>query len=468
VTPEQYQEAARVRLGATLKGKWKLDTVLGVGGTAAVYAGSHRNGKRAAIKVLHPELSARAEFRARFLREAYIGNHIEHPGALTVHDDDVTEDGCAFLVMDLLEGENLEARRMRKGGKLPPLEVLSLMDDVLDILAAAHRKGVIHRDIKPENLFLTSDNQVRLLDFGVARLDVPTDPGKTLAGISMGTPAFMPPEQASAHWDKVDESSDLWALGASMFVLLTGTYVYSGGTVNESLVQAITGTAPKVQSVAAELPDLLAAIVDKALQREKLFRYARAADMQVDVRSAYRELQDAPDGARYSLTHGRVAAHSSPPGPSDEPHFEIHTPDPMSAEVEALRPRRRGFVWFSAAGAVAVLIGLFLALSGEDEPSRPSAAPSVRGTTKGTEPVALPKDRAEGESATKNALSVDELPPVPPENDPATDTESSPEADEKAPNKSKGRPRPPTVSPAKPVPIVEPPPEDFDPFEKRH
>src|SRR6187551_2587809 len=125
---DDLERFARSRVGSRIAGRWKLDELLGVGGTASVYAATHRKGKRVAVKILHPDLSANKAFRDRFLREGYVGNLIEHEGAVTVHDDDETSDGCALLVMDLLDGENLEVRRERKGGQMDPLEVLSLMD----------------------------------------------------------------------------------------------------------------------------------------------------------------------------------------------------------------------------------------------------------------------------------------------------------------------------------------------------
>src|SRR3954470_21782263 len=107
-------ERGRARVGATLKDKWRLDTLLGVGGMAAVYAGTHRNGMRVALKVLHPELAANREVRNRFLREGYLANKVEHPGAVSVLDDEVDDDGSVFLVMELLEGETLASRRESK------------------------------------------------------------------------------------------------------------------------------------------------------------------------------------------------------------------------------------------------------------------------------------------------------------------------------------------------------------------
>src|SRR5690606_16645957 len=126
----------------------------------------------------------------------------------------------------------------------------------------------------------------------------------------------MPPEQASAHWDKVDAQSDLWAIGASMFTLLTGRYVHQGGTVNESLVLAVTKAAPRIENIDPSLPPQLARIVNKALQRDKGDRYRSAAEMQFDVRMAYRELQgDVSEYERYSMSDGRLALHSAQPGP---------------------------------------------------------------------------------------------------------------------------------------------------------
>src|SRR5580704_7491550 len=163
-------ERAHARVGTTLHNKWRLERLLGVGGMAAVYAATHRNGARGAIKMLHLQVSLDAEARRRFLREGYLANAVGHPGAVSVLDDDVAEDGSAYLVMELLEGESLETRAERRGGRLPPAEVLVYADRLLDVLAAAHHKGIVHRDIKPDNVFVTQDGTLKLLDFGIARL----------------------------------------------------------------------------------------------------------------------------------------------------------------------------------------------------------------------------------------------------------------------------------------------------------
>ncbi|MDB4997467.1 MAG: uncharacterized protein JWM74_4899, partial [Myxococcaceae bacterium] len=157
------------KIGSLIQDKWRIDKRLGAGGTATVFAATHRNGYRVALKMLHPEMASNEDILARFLREGYLANAVDHPGVTRVLDDGKTEDGHVFLVVELLEGESLEARARRHGGKLPLGESLWFLDQMLDVLAAAHAQGVVHRDIKPENVFLTKDGVVKLLDFGLAR-----------------------------------------------------------------------------------------------------------------------------------------------------------------------------------------------------------------------------------------------------------------------------------------------------------
>src|SRR6185295_5196647 len=160
------------------------------GGMACVYAATHRNGMRGAVKLLHPEFALDEGTRARFLREGYVANRVAHPGAVQVLDDDATEDGTVFLVMELLEGEALRTRAAsRPGGKLEIIEVLNIADQLLDVLAAAHARGIVHRDIKPDNLFWTRDGRLKVLDFGIARaLEIEGLSGGTKTGSVIGTP----------------------------------------------------------------------------------------------------------------------------------------------------------------------------------------------------------------------------------------------------------------------------------------
>ena len=277
--------AAQTRVGSWLTEKWRLDRLVGVGGMAAVFAATHRTGSLAAIKILHRELAADETLRARFLREAYAANRVRHPSAVSVLDDDVAPDGSVFLVMELLEGESIDARWRAQGKRLPLGEVLWVADRTLDALAVAHGEGIVHRDVKPDNLFFTTAGTLKLLDFGIARLLESS--GATRTGSILGTPAFMSPEQARGQWKHVDAQSDLWAVGATMFTLLSGSYVHEAETGYERLLAAMTMPARSIASVVGELPDLVVQIIDTALAFERSRRWADARAMQATVRDAY-------------------------------------------------------------------------------------------------------------------------------------------------------------------------------------
>lgn len=266
------------RVGRLIKNKWRLDSLLGSGGMASVFAATHRNGSRVAIKMLHPQLSNEPEIRERFLREAYVANSVGHPDVISIVDDDSDEDGAVFLVMELLEGETCEARRLRRG-RLDVREALWIADRTLDVLSVAHPKGILHRDLKPENLFITQKSALKVMDFGIARLRESSQKALTRQGTIMGTPAFMPPEQARGQWHLVDAQSDLWAVGATMFHLLSGVYVHQAVTMNERLLAAMTQHAPPLSSVAPDVPVGVCDVVDRALAFDKGDRYLDAPSM---------------------------------------------------------------------------------------------------------------------------------------------------------------------------------------------
>lgn len=278
---------AQARVGTVLNGRWRLDKLVGVGGMAAVYAATHhRNGKRVAIKILHREISADDNARQRFLREGYAANRVGHRGAVAADDDGLTEDGVAFLVMELLEGETIEERSQRLGGRLSGREALALMDQALSTLEAAHEQGIVHRDLKPENLFLTREGVVKVLDFGIARMDQAASASPSQTQGVMGTPCYMAPEQARGRWDEVDARTDLWAIGATLFSLLSGRFVHEAETANEVLVLAVTQRARSLGSVAPDVHPAIVAIVDKALAYEREARFQSARELRDALRAA--------------------------------------------------------------------------------------------------------------------------------------------------------------------------------------
>jgi serine/threonine-protein kinase len=283
---------AQKKVGTTLLGKWTLDRLIDVGGMGAVYAATHRNGKQVAIKVLHPECAEDTETVTRFLREGYVANKINHPGAVSILDDDTAEDGSVFLVMELLVGESLEGRIARSGNRLPPGDLLTIMDPLLEVLAVAHEQGIVHRDLKPANLFITSAGHVKILDFGLAHVRERTfDARLTRTGMVMGTSTYMSPEQAQASWAKVDERSDIWSLGATMFRALTGRYVHVAASQIERIIAAMSQHAPPLLSVMPEVPQGIALLVDRALAFQRGNRWENARAMQKALRYAYRELE---------------------------------------------------------------------------------------------------------------------------------------------------------------------------------
>ncbi|UQA57629.1 serine/threonine-protein kinase [Polyangium aurulentum] len=413
-------ELAKRRVGEILRGKWRIDALLGVGGMAVVYAATHRNGKRVAVKMLHPEMSMDPDLRARFLREGYAANSIGHPGCVAVLDDEVSEDGAVFVVMELLEGETLDARAERSGGRLSPGEVVPLVDQLLDILAAAHAKGIIHRDLKPENLFLTHEGKLKVLDFGIARLRDGQNARLTATGVGMGTPAFMPPEQALAKWDEVDARSDLWAIGATMFTLLTGRLVHEAGSVAALLIAIATKPVAPIASILPGIPPALAAAIDRALAFDPAHRFQDARSMQAALRAA-------------SAVDSALLARPTAPVPAAAPVARGSTPEalPLKTQVmdHALADRNRGATLFNASAPVAprsmrsaapLAIGALVLLGGVaallftlgrtpetpaalDTASPSAATPALQGSTIAAVPSVQPQEPAPAPPPTQSA-----------------------------------------------------------------
>jgi serine/threonine-protein kinase len=261
------------RVGRVLDDKWTLERLLGVGGMAAVYAGLHRNGARAAIKVLHASLASNKEVRARFQREGYAANKVEHPGAVKVLDDDVVssgpDEGTAYLVMELLEGESLQDR-LERGQVLDEREFLLLAAEVLGVLEAAHARGVVHRDLKPENLFFAREEgdgggeHLKVLDFGLARLLQAQS--ITTHGLALGTPSFMSPEQAAGRVDEIDGRTDLFALAATGFRLRTGRRIHEADDPVELVRMMARAPAPRIRTIAPDVSEPYARVIDRALE----------------------------------------------------------------------------------------------------------------------------------------------------------------------------------------------------------
>jgi eukaryotic-like serine/threonine-protein kinase len=319
---EHPDRSPESRVGQTFVRKWHVDRLLDIGGMATVYAATHRNGNRVAIKVLHSSLTDDAELTQRFLEEGYVANKVDHAGAVRVLDDDVLEDGTPFIVMELLEGESLEGR-LRSVSVLPAAHVLYIGERVLDVLSSAHQKDIIHRDIKPGNIFLTRDGMVKVLDFGLARVRERTQQGRgTRPGMIIGTASYMPPEQARGKRDLIDAKTDIWAVGATMFRALTGQYVHEGASTNERLLAAMSREARSLATVLPEAAPAVVSVIDRALSFQKDDRWPDAKAMQAALRDTYRTIT--------GKVFPPVAAASVLP-----PNFEV-APDPVVPAAPSL------------------------------------------------------------------------------------------------------------------------------------
>lgn len=259
------------RVGTTIDRCWRLDALLGVGGMAAVYAATHNSGRRAAFKIMHRDLMHDVEMVARFSEERELAAMFSHPARVEVYGLSRTDDGAPLLMMEMLDGETLD-QRVRRHKRILACDALAIAAEVLDLLALCHERAIVHRDLKPENIFLTTDGRVKLLDFGVAR-------GRrsiTTRRRAVGTPAFMPPEQALGH---VDARSDIFAVGAILWTVISGYSLRHGRNDEATLREAITAPIRSLSLVAPDAPRKVAAIVDRALAHNPEHRFASAAEM---------------------------------------------------------------------------------------------------------------------------------------------------------------------------------------------
>jgi len=304
------------RIGSLLAGKYRLEKLLGTGGMGAVYEGLHEGvKKRFAIKVLRPEAFQDEASRLRFAKEAQAAAKIEHPNVVAVFDVGETDDSAPFMVMDLLRGRSLfEAL---EAGRLAVADAVDIAYEMLSALDCAHRAGIVHRDIKPANVFLLerSDGttQVKLLDFGVAKFAETDDVSLTQSGAIVGTPLYMAPEQFLADRE-VDGRADVWAVGATLFQMLTDRPVHLTTSATAAAAKVVSEPAPRVKSLREDVDDELDAIVAKALCIQRELRFDSAKDMMIALD---RQRVGASETLPGTLSTPRVSStRGGPPTPS--------------------------------------------------------------------------------------------------------------------------------------------------------
>jgi serine/threonine-protein kinase len=269
-----HDAALRATLDAALGQQYEIVRSLGYGGMGTVYLARERALERfVAIKVLRPELAEAQEGRERFRREARVAAQLSHPGIVPLHTFGEVN-GVWYFVMGYVRGVTL-AERLRIERRLPSGEVQRLLIELADALDCAHRSGVIHRDIKPANILIDDESgRAVLADFGIAKVQGGGD-SLTATGMIVGTPSFMSPEQATGA-PEVDARSDLYALGAVGYAMLTGREPFAGGSDHAALARRVSGDVPDVRQLAPDVPTDLAAVLMRCLARRPSQRWPSA------------------------------------------------------------------------------------------------------------------------------------------------------------------------------------------------
>lgn len=268
---------------------YRVLSKLGGGGMGIVYeAEDIRLGRHVALKFIPEHLAKDQRSLERFTREARSASQLNHPNICTVHDID-DNNGQPFIVMEKLEGESL---KQRIHGKALDLEdLLDIAVQVADALAASHAKGIVHRDIKPANIFLTANGQVKILDFGLAKLardqsvgtttDSSVEESLTQVGVIPGTAVYMSPEQARS--EDLDVRSDIFSFGVVLFEMATGKKPFTGTNVVMTLHAVMNSKPASPQSINPEVPAELESIIGKAMQKDRNQRYKNATEMKADL-----------------------------------------------------------------------------------------------------------------------------------------------------------------------------------------
>jgi serine/threonine protein kinase len=281
-----------VEAGVVLDGTYKILRRIGEGGMGQVYEARHaRLSGRYAVKVLNSAVSAQPEAVARFRREAQVTSALHHPGIVQIIDFNTTAAGISYLVMEYLEGSNLE-RIIDQQGPLVVDRAVEITRQVAAALTAAHRKGIVHRDLKPQNIFLVAHDRAdeeperaKVLDFGISKIRSASRP-LTETSVVMGTPQYMSPEQAEGKTSDVDAQTDQFALAAIVYEMLTGAPAFTGDTLASVVYKVVHQDPESITLRRPELPRDIQNVVARGLSKRKADRFASAADFAAALKTA--------------------------------------------------------------------------------------------------------------------------------------------------------------------------------------
>jgi eukaryotic-like serine/threonine-protein kinase len=363
-------------------GAYNVLKKIGEGGMGAVYLGEHTLlGRKAAIKVLLPSLSADQTIVRRFFNEARAVTQISDPGIVQVFDFGHHTDGAAFIVMELLEGESMTTR-LRRIGRFGVTDCVRLMRMTCNSLAAAHAKGIVHRDLKPDNIFIVGDPAVtggerpKILDFGIAKLsgDAP-DMNKTRTGMLIGTPVYMSPEQCRGAGD-VDHRSDIYSIACVMFKLLTGHAPFDGAGSGDVIAAHLREPPPFAAAHVPTLPDMIDLILQRCLQKDPGERFQSMTELGSALGQAEQMLYHSSEPT-FELDSSQLQASTPTPGswPSPVPST-ITTASGQDTQPQPRARSRWPVILAAACTTLAIMVGVTL-VARHHHDATPAIVPDV-------------------------------------------------------------------------------------------
>jgi eukaryotic-like serine/threonine-protein kinase len=421
--------AAGVRQGDILAGKYRVERVLGVGGMGVVVAAHHiQLDEKVALKFLLPEALGNPEAVARFAREARAAVKIKSEHVARVSDVGTLPNGSPYMVMEYLEGGDLAAW-IKQRGALPIEQAVEFVLQACVAVADAHALGIVHRDLKPANLFCIrrSDGQltIKVLDFGISKMnDVSGVAAGSVTRTSalMGSPLYMSPEQMRSSKD-VDSLTDIWALGIILFELITARPAFLAESVTELAIKVASEPTPAIQSLRADVPAGLAAIVARCLEKDRRRRFANVAELAIALlpfapkraRASVERISGIIQGAGLSVSGGVMEQVSQT---AMAPSYGTQVFDgtlPPVGRTTVGSPRRKAAVGMGIAGGVvlvALVGGMFLLKRAKTASEEPQAAAQTAASPASPPPAQAPSVAAVLAAEPVAAAPAAAAPPV--------------------------------------------------------